>query len=285
MRGRGPSRLSAWGAAKVNIGWRVGARRPDGYHEVLGHLHSISLADRLDIERAPADEGVRVSVPAAPELEGPGNLVAAAAAALASARRGGGARIVVHKQIPVAAGLGGGSADAAAALAGLNALWRTRLRPRELLDLAAEIGSDVPGVLLGGLVHVSGRGEVVRAVGAATDGWFVLGVATEHVAAADAYAALRGSRVVDPGAWEHNDLEAAACALVPGLAERLAAMRSAAGVAFVSGSGPTVAGVAASQEAAREVAERVRSHFADVVVARPVDWGVRVTIGGKGAPA
>jgi 4-diphosphocytidyl-2-C-methyl-D-erythritol kinase len=168
-------------------------------------------------------------------------------------------------------------------LVGLNTVWGAGRTARQLVTLGAEIGSDVPGILHGGLVHVSGRGEVVRSAGAATGGWFVLGVGTEAITAADAYAALDAQpRTADPVSWHYNDLEAAACSLAPGLPPRLDAMRRAAGIAFVSGSGPTVVGVAADEAHARDVAARVRNTFVDVLVAHPVDWGVRLIVGGEG---
>jgi len=281
-----PRRVDAWGAAKVNIGWRVGSARPDGYHEVCGLLHTISLTDYLEI--VADDEGgdlpVRVVVPGHSALEGPVNLVAQAAAVLAERCKPRPTTIVVHKSIPIAAGLGGGSADAAAALVGLNTLWGAGRSARDLLRIGADVGSDVPGVLLGGLVHVSGRGEVVRNVGGASAGWFVLGVGDEHLATADAYAALDDIRRGDDGpsgvtSWHANELEAAACSLVGDLGRRLDAMRRAAGVAFVAGSGPTVVGVAADEAHARDVVARVRDTFTDVLVAQPIDWGVRVKVG------
>ncbi len=202
----------------MNIGWHVGERRADGYHDVNGLLHTISLADRLEITVGGDGEiPARVVVPGHPSLENGTNLVCAAAAVLARAT---GVElqpttVVVHKSIPVTAGLGGGSADAAAALIGLNTVWGVGRTARQLIAMGAEIGSDVPGILLGGLVHVSGRGEVVRRAGAATDGWFVLGVGSEEITAADAYAALDAGPHADPTGWHHNDLEAAACSLAP----------------------------------------------------------------------
>src|SRR5207302_510023 len=155
----------------------------------------------------------------------------------------------------VAAGLGGGSADAAAVLAGLNVVWGAGLRPARLMELAARIGSDVPAVLAGGLVHVSGRGEVVRGLGSATEGAFVLGMSDERISAAVAYATFDELHAAPATAMHHNDLEPAACVLVPDLTVRLDAMRDAgADPVFVSGSGPTVVGVVSSDVAAQKIA-------------------------------
>jgi 4-diphosphocytidyl-2-C-methyl-D-erythritol kinase len=280
-----PRRIEAWGAAKVNIGWRVGERRTDGYHEVCGLLHTISLCDRVEIETSEqGPPGIALTVPGDDSLEGPSNLVLKAAGVLERHADARSTTIVVRKSIPVAAGLGGGSADAAAALIGLNAAWAAGLSARELLDLGAEIGSDVPAILLGGLVHASGRGERVRNVGAFSDGWFVLGMDDAQLSASQTYDAVDGVARCKNHAIHHNDLEAAALSLLPRLAERVEVMRKAAGVAFVSGSGPSVVGVVADESHARDVAERVREHFALVELAQPIPWGVRLTVGADREP-
>lgn len=289
-----PRRVTALAAAKVNIGWRVGSRRPDGYHDVCGSIHTISLTDRLDAElgddEPPGRGGVvvdaggvrlrlRVDVG---DLEVEGNLVVKAARSLAERSEARPTTIELQKSIPVTAGLGGGSADAAATLMALNQLWGARLTARDLLELSSSVGSDVPAILLGGLVHVSGRGERVRNLGAASAGVFVLGVGTERISAADAYAAFDGLDASPPASFHHNDLEAAACSIVPALEGRLEAMRTAAGLAFVAGSGPTVVAVASDEAHAHAIVERVRGSFENVLVAKPIDWGVRVVVGAKG---
>jgi 4-diphosphocytidyl-2-C-methyl-D-erythritol kinase len=274
-------RVEVEAAAKVNVGWRVGARRADGYHDVCGLMQTISLLDRIEITTTDGgDPTVAVSVPGHPDLEDGSNLVHEAANVLSRVVDPLPTAVVIHKAIPVAAGLGGGSADAAAALVGLNAVWGGGLTARELAARGAEIGSDVPAILAGGLVHASGRGERVRSIGSFDDGWLIVGVSNERVSAADAYASF--DRTDDPpnrDALFANDLQAAACELVPGLSDRVAAMEAEAGVAFVSGSGPTVVGVVADEAYASGVAARVRERFADVLVARPITWGVRLHLG------
>lgn len=259
-----PRRVEASAHAKVNIGWRVGARRDDGYHDVRGLLQTISLADRLEFLSDDGD-GVRVEVPGHRELEGEGNLVYAAARLLGEVRP---VRIVIEKNIPVAAGLGGGSADAAAALVALNVLWGRELSARRLVELGAEIGSDVPALLLGGLVHASGRGEIVRRIGTTSGYGFVLGITDAPISTADAYRAFDGGERSDDNRLEHNDLEDAALSLVPGLAARLELMREECGVAWVSGSGPTIIGIG------DEATDRIRAAFDRVELASPSDVGV-----------
>ena len=159
--GRAP-RLSIEGRAKINLGLEVVGRRPDGYHDIRSLMQSIGLADRLDIELDRAG-GLRLRCPDSDLPAGEENLVLRAANRLRE-RTGCslGARIALHKSIPVGAGLGGGSSDAAAALVALNRLWRLRLRRFELQEIGAEIGSDVPFFIRGGTQLARGRGDRLR---------------------------------------------------------------------------------------------------------------------------
>ncbi len=143
--------------AKINWMLEVLSRRPDGFHEVKTVIQTIDLADSLEVE--PAEElTLEATGEGLPPVEG--NL-AMRAAHLLQERSGhqGGARIRLTKAIPVAAGLGGGSSDAAAALRGLAQLWSLELTPERLGELAAELGSDVPFFLQGGTALSEGRGE------------------------------------------------------------------------------------------------------------------------------
>lgn len=287
LRSAPPTRLTALAAGKINIGLRVGELRADGFHEVEGLVHTVSLADRIDVavggnEGVLVGDGVRLEVPGAPDLETGENLVARAAAVLSGGRDLPGVSIRLDKTIPIAAGLGGGSADAAATLAALNVVWGLGLDPATLIEKAALVSSDVPAIMAGGLVHISGRGEHVRGIGAASGCAFVLGISDERISAADAYRTFDAiERVATPG-LHHNDLEAAAVRLVPALSERIASMRAAgAHPVFVSGSGPTVVGVATSKDAAREIASGIGDSFARIEVATPTSWGVRLLIGAE----
>jgi 4-diphosphocytidyl-2-C-methyl-D-erythritol kinase len=145
--------------AKINRELRVGSRAPDGYHPILSRFTSIELADELEAEPA---EGLSFSTQGEPSPADDSNLVVRAARSLA-ARAGvpPRARIRLTKRVPSGSGLGGGSSDAAAALVLLCRLWELRLEEKEIGDLAAGIGSDVPFFLLGGEADVSGRGERV----------------------------------------------------------------------------------------------------------------------------
>lgn len=267
-----PRSATAIAYAKVNVGWQVGERRDDGYHEICGLIQTISLADTLSFS---VDEGigVRLSVPDAPELETEDNLVMKAARVLGEVVSPRPTTITLHKSIPIAAGLGGGSADAAATLVALNVLWGARRTARQLIELGAEVGSDVPALLVGGLVHASGRGERVRNVGSFSSGALVVGISEERISAAEAYA-----KFDEVGGGSANDLERAALELVPALAARLDAMFEACGVAFVSGSGPTVVGVVGDEKPARDFCLRLADHFVDVRVATPSSQGVSLRL-------
>lgn len=176
--------------AKVNVFLRVIGRRDDGYHDIETLLLPISLADHVRVE--PADElSVSVEGSAAAGLPtDDANLALRAARALAAEVGGAspvGAHITIDKRIPVAAGLGGGSADAAATLLLLDELWSTGLGRDGLSRLAAEIGSDVPALLLGEPAYAHGRGERVAAVLVQSTTWVVKPFAF-GVSSADAYA-------------------------------------------------------------------------------------------------
>ncbi|MFN2632470.1 MAG: 4-(cytidine 5'-diphospho)-2-C-methyl-D-erythritol kinase [Thermoanaerobaculia bacterium] len=153
--------LRALAPAKINRELRVGGRRPDGFHELLSRFASIDLCDELEVE---SSDGLDFSITGRPVPAGKDNLVLRAARALSEATgvlpR---AKIRLHKRIPVGAGLGGGSSDAAAALRLLRALWAPDLPEAHLRAIAPALGSDVPYFFTGGEADVSGRGEHVEA--------------------------------------------------------------------------------------------------------------------------
>ena len=145
--------------AKINLSLEVIRRRDDGYHEIATILQTVSLADAITL--APSDS-LAVECDA-PGLSGENNLAWRAAVALAEyAGVPPCARISIVKRIPIAAGLGGGSADAAAVLRGLNRLWQLHLPSPELADIAAAIGMDVPFLLAGGAALATGRGATLH---------------------------------------------------------------------------------------------------------------------------
>lgn len=162
------SKICLLAHAKANLTLDVLGRRPDGYHELESVMVPLSLADFLTLEKAP-----RISLssegPFAAGLPDPAADLASEAAALLKSWTGyaGGCAITMRKNIPLAAGLGGGSADAAAVLHGLNRLWDLKLERQELLNLAARLGSDVPFCLLDRPAVARGRGEILEMIPAA----------------------------------------------------------------------------------------------------------------------
>ena len=227
--------------AKVNLTLEILGVRPDGYHDLRSVVVPIPLHDDVEILTAPDGE---ISTGAIDGVPPESNLVVWAARVLAEAtgcRRG--ARIRVTKRIPMGAGLGGGSADAAAVINGLNGVWNLNLPVERLCEIGAAVGSDVPALVLGGPVLMEGRGERVSRME-----WAALGVRIEdlvlHVppvfsSTAEVY---REFRETDRGLCE-NDLQPAACRLHPEIAAALDALRGRGltGVRM-SGSGSAVFG-------------------------------------------
>jgi 4-diphosphocytidyl-2-C-methyl-D-erythritol kinase len=289
--------------AKVNLFLSVGDRRADGYHDLVTVFHAIDLADELSIQPA---QRLSVKAPGVPGLpRGTANLAGAAARLLASRMRiARSVTIEIAKQIPVAAGLAGGSADAAAALVGCAALWGLDVGRTGLVDLAAELGSDVPFALTGGTVLGTGRGERLSPVLTRAELHWVLAFADEGLSTPAVYAELDRLREVgsppragapeamlaalasaDPvavGAALANDLQAAAFSLRPDLRRTLRAGTAAGALGgVVSGSGPTVALLCRDADHAAEVAAEVAGSgtcAAVRVAAGPVP-GARVVSG------
>jgi len=251
--------------AKLNLHLSVGPLRPDGYHEVTTVYAAVSLFDTLTVQRAPVLR-VEVRGEGAAAVPVDGTNLAARAVVLLAEQTGNdpAVHLVIDKDIPVAGGCAGGSADAAAALVACDALWGTGLSRDELSELAARLGSDVPFSVHGGTALGRGRGEQLTPVlGRGTYAW-VLGLADGELSTPQVYAQLDRLRetgpvgvVSDPGdvlaalrsgdavALGHalsNDLQPAALALRPALREVLdMGLRLGALGGLVSGSGPTVA--------------------------------------------
>lgn len=269
-----PRGVTARVPGKINLELVVGPRREDGYHELATVFHTVGIYDHVTVSEAD-DWSVQVSGPTAEDVPTDStNLALKAAKALA--RRYGVDRCVtmgIEKNIPVAGGMAGGSADAAAALVACDALWGLQLTRDELEPIAARLGSDVPFLLHGGTAIGSGRGERLAPVLARGELHWVLwvsnssGLSTPDVyAECDRLRAEAGAPVPDPtpsgdlvaalrtmdtaavGAALHNDLQEAACSLYPVLEDVLEAGTTlGAQGAIVSGSGPTVAFLVGTQ--------------------------------------
>jgi 4-diphosphocytidyl-2-C-methyl-D-erythritol kinase len=264
-----------WAPAKVNLYLEVLDKRADGYHEVETLLVSVSLYDTLVFkEDSPGQFVLRCN---RQDLStGPDNLVARAADLLR--RHTGctrGARVRLAKRIPLAAGLAGGSTDAAAALAGLNRLWHLGLPVEDLAALAARLGSDVPFFFASPAAWCTGRGERVAPAPLPRRLWFVLvcppfGLSTAEVyrgvkvpqtphSAEGMRRALAAGDLAEVGRRLHNRLQLAALALRPELADylnRLAALGPAG--QLMSGSGSTLFAVCRDRPQAARIARELR---------------------------
>lgn len=265
--------------AKVNLALRVGGTDPQGFHELGTVFQAVSLGDEVLAEAAPAG-----SFRLAFHGEGSAFLpvddtnLAMRAAKLLAARfdvDGAGVTLTIRKRIPVAGGMAGGSADAAAVLVACNALWEVGAARDQLQPLAAELGSDVPFLLMGGTAIGTGRGiELTSVMTSGTYHWtFALshtGLSTPSVfqqfdrtsepnsteIPPALLEALRAGDASAVGANLINDLERPAIELQPGLAHTLRLGREAGALgAIVSGSGPTCAFLAGSDAHSVELAE------------------------------
>jgi 4-diphosphocytidyl-2-C-methyl-D-erythritol kinase len=261
--------------AKVNLLLHVGRRRDDGLHELCSLFASIGLADEVCVEPAEHDALV------CPGVEGP-NLASRALEAFraaAAAKPGGVAlpplRIEIEKRIPVAAGLGGGSADAAAVLRAANRLAGEPLTSAELRTLGAALGADVPSQVEPRHALVAGAGERVEPIALPALA-LVLVPAAEGLSTAAVYAeadrlpstrarldpervrALAAAPLPELAAALENDLEPAALSLRPELGSTLGALRSTGALAArITGSGPTAFGVFPDERAARAAADGI----------------------------
>jgi 4-diphosphocytidyl-2-C-methyl-D-erythritol kinase len=261
--------------AKLNLYLEVLHRRPDGYHAIDTLMVGVSLYDRLTFQEEKSRKIVLDSDH--PTLStGPDNLICRAATLLQ--QRTGyqhGARIRLRKRIPLAAGLAGGSTDAAAALLGLNRLWRTGWTAPELAALGAELGSDVPFFFYTPAAWCTGRGEQVEPLPLGRRLWFVLACPPVGLATADVYRCLVPPASPRSGAdirqavtagdveaigqalW--NRLEEAAFTLCPAVArlrERLQRLQPAG--QLMSGSGSSVFALCRDQEEASRIAHQLR---------------------------
>lgn len=273
--------------AKINLFLRVLGPRSDGYHDIETILHGIRLGDDLsfgatpgsgvDVEMRPTDDR-RPLAPAS-------NLVHRAAVISRPPAGASGVQIVIEKRIPLASGLGGGSSNAAAALVVLNDLWKLGRDEEQLRALGTQLGSDVPYFVGGGTALAEGRGERIASLAAPRVMWFVLGLSNRGLSTAEVYrrwrtndgmpdasgmvAALAAGDVAAVGTRIMNALEVPAFELRPELAvgkQRLVEAEVLG--AGLSGSGPTLFGLAADEAHARAVARLVEGDFDAVEVVR-----------------
>ena len=273
--------------AKINLTLDILGKRPDGYHEVAMVMQTVGLHDTLTLEKREQGISLNINVP---WLKADEKNLAWRAAALVQEEFGltGGVHIELTKRIPVAAGLAGGSADAAAVLKGMSELYGLNLSDNKFCELGAKLGSDIPFCLLGGTMLATGRGEVLKRLPDMPETWVVLVKPRISVSTAWAY-----QNYDEQGAERHPDNEAIQKEIARGnrkgvakllcnvlesvtinkydVIERYKQMMLAKGAmaSMMSGSGPTVFALAKNREQAEEIAGFMRQEKnADVFVTR-----------------
>lgn len=286
---------------KINVALRVGSVRSDGYHPLATVFQAVSLYE--DVVAEPADEiSLTVTGRGADRVPTDSSNLAWRAARLLADATGttAGARLRITKGVPTAGGMAGGSADAAAALLACDLLWHTGLAREELGELAAELGADVPFALTGQTAVGVGRGDVLTPALARGPFTWVLALSEEGLSTPEVFRAwdaqnpgrtsvpevdaelMHALVAGDPhgvARYLVNDLQPAAIALLPRLQDVIDAFdQTAALAAIVSGSGPTVAALAAGAEDAAEIAESVAATglASDVLVVTGPALGARV---------
>lgn len=287
--------------AKVNWTLEVLGRRDDGYHEVRTILQTVDLADRVTVRPAP-EVTLRVAGPA-PVDAPPAENLAYRAVMLLRSRSGvrAGAEIELWKRVPAAAGLGGGSSDAAATLRALAALWGLDLSPEHLAALAAELGSDVPFFCYGGTALATGRGDRVQPLPDVPSRWLVLvlppltvagktglmysllgaGLYTDGAATERLRAAIEGGGAVEDGHLL-NVFQALTADVFPGLDGYAAALRSVSGVEpHLAGAGPALFALAPDPEAARAWSERLRAQGVEALPVRTLAAAEATRVGAE----
>ncbi|SFA90683.1 4-(cytidine 5'-diphospho)-2-C-methyl-D-erythritol kinase [Selenomonas ruminantium] len=273
--------------AKINLTLDILGKRPDGFHEVAMVMQSIGLHDTLTMEKTDGEIALFINVP---WLKADEKNLAWRAAELVRQEYGltGGVRMELTKRIPIAAGLAGGSADAAAVLKGMNELYNLQMSEARLCELGARLGSDIPFCLMGGTMLATGRGEVLTRLADMPETWVVLAKPRISVSTAWAY-----QNYDEQGAERHPDNEAIKKAIARGNRKAVAGLLcnvlesvtikkydviadykqmmldKGAMASMMSGSGPTVFGLARNREQAEAIANVLRQNTnADVFVTR-----------------
>lgn len=262
--------ITARAFAKINLDLHIVGTEADGYHELRTTFQSIALHDSLTFVNRRGPLVIESDDPACPA---DGNIVERAASMLwQMAERPGlptGVGVRIAKRIPVAAGLGGGSADAAAALRALMRLWRIRVSRTQLQEIAGSLGADVPFFLQGGTARGTGRGDVLSAVADRPRRWVVVAMPPFGVATKDAYRWFDESGVATHKRSSSNDLQAVVVARHPEVGQLIDALRRAgASLAAMSGSGSAVFGLFARLSAAEAAADALIGHGRRILISQ-----------------
>lgn len=299
-----PATVTARAPGKVNLSLRVGGLDEFGYHPLINVFQAVSVWEEITATPRLDDQIVlTVQGPGARYVPlGESNLVTKAARALQ--QHSGitdGVNLHIIKGVPVAGGMAGGSADAAATLVALNALWNLNLTTEELLVVGAPLGADVPFSIFGGTAVGYGRGDELTALEDNGEYHWVFALRSRGLSTADVfrrfdvlvpagapldesenaglYAALRAGSVQHLGANLHNDLQAPAFDMAPDLHKTVAKAREFGALSvLLSGSGPTIAVLARSQDQAQEICDGLKASGVclDALVARGAVRGAYV---------
>jgi len=265
--------MQLYAPAKINLSFEIKRRREDGFHEIETLMAPISLVDRLTIERGNVNGGIQFSCDDPSLSNGEENLVVRAARLFQKATKiGTGVEIVLEKKIPHGAGLGGGSSDAATTLLRLNELFETALDRKTLIELAAQIGSDVPFFILGSAATCRGRGEIVEATRLPTTLELLLVKPDFGAPTPWAYERWKNSRGLAglekipqqfAGLRFVNDLERPVFEkyILLGYLKTWLRLQSEVGVALLSGSGSTVFAVVDKGADRARLAERIKAEI------------------------
>ncbi|MEO7804632.1 MAG: 4-(cytidine 5'-diphospho)-2-C-methyl-D-erythritol kinase [Actinomycetota bacterium] len=282
-------RVEAIARAKVNLCLRVLGKRDDGYHEVRTVMQSVDLRDHLAFELADATS-VRIDVP----IPQPDLVRRALDLFRLRTETSIEVKVDVVKSIPLGSGLGGASADAAAALLAINHLSGDLLSLAELARLAAELGADVPFALVGGVALATGRGDVMEPLVCPLPLWWVLGmsgivletaaiyktydsIGTPEAPVCDLSAALARGAVAEVAAMLGNDLQSSAFQAAPELERLLEAMGTSGALGVtMTGSGSVIAGLCLNESHAREVGEASLLGFQRVEVVASTSLGAQL---------
>ncbi|MCG3152286.1 MAG: 4-diphosphocytidyl-2-C-methyl-D-erythritol kinase [bacterium] len=275
-----PTALRLRACAKVNFYLRILGTRPDGYHNLATLFQAIELADTLEFTLEKGRDQIHLWSTQPDFPDGPGNLIHQAWRLLLdrypSRIASPGLRCRIDKVIPMQAGLGGGSADAAATLVALNHLWQLGLAQPELRDLALELGSDVPFPLIGGTAFGTGRGEALSSLSpiptthlllllppsgcstAAAFGWWDAAHPQPEESPSLTELQQLWSTAIEQGTWPqflHNDFEDLICSRHPDIAAVRDALRNRGLPTVLTGSGSALVGVCASYDEATAIAQ------------------------------
>ena len=284
---------------KINWTLDVKGKRPDGYHEVEMLMQSIGLWDEITLTEKKGSIGISGNSSDMPLDEG--NLaVRAAKLVKQSCGVDAGVDIKIHKEIPVSAGLAGGSTDAAAVLVGLNALWGLGLTEESLAELGGKLGADVPFCIRGGTAVARGIGDKLTPLPPLEGIWLVLVKPPFGVSTASVYGVLSPDRISVHPDWEKtyhrlrsadftflpqdmaNVLEPVTTTRYPEIHTIRQALRKAGAAAgLMTGSGPTVFGVFRERRGAREASEKMKKLCSGVYLAETLGKGAEIIEGGS----